>query len=168
MLTIPGFCFLDLIDFFFGESCSVTVGCSGYPISNTVNEHPSAALRPAKRVRDVEPNYCQQKLQISLNNNFGQNEVDQAGSILNPITVSTGLRLSYEEKERNSSVTSAPENMKAALPALQPIDSGFKYEIDRHREEFDHYMKAQVMYPLTSVKLGMSNFRLIWMKLYNV
>lgn len=62
---------------------------------------------------------------------------------MNPITVSTGLRLSYEEKERNSSVTSAPENMKAALPALQPIDSGFKYEIDRHREEFDHYMKAQ-------------------------
>ncbi|KAL3374591.1 hypothetical protein AABB24_006194 [Solanum stoloniferum] len=121
----------------------VTVGCSGYPISHTVNDHPSAALRPTKRARDVEPNYSQQKLQISLNNNFGQNEVDQAGSILNPITVSTGLRLSYEEKERNSSVTSAPENMKAALPARLPIDSGFKYEIDRQREEFDHYMKVQ-------------------------
>lgn len=121
----------------------VTVGCSGYPISHAVNEHPSAALRHTKRVRDVEPNYSQQKLQISLNNNFGQNEVDQAGSILNPITVSTGLRLSYEEKERNSSVTSAPENMKAALPARLPIDSGFKYEIDRQREEFDYYMKVQ-------------------------
>ncbi|KAK4362468.1 hypothetical protein RND71_017709 [Anisodus tanguticus] len=121
----------------------VTVGCSGYPISDSVNEHPSAALRPTKRVREVEPNYSQQKLQISLNNNFGQNEVDQAGSILNPITVSTGLRLSYEEKERNSSVTSAPENMKPVVPALLPIDSGFNYEIDRQREEFDHYMKLQ-------------------------
>ncbi|CAN4086042.1 unnamed protein product [Withania somnifera] len=121
----------------------VTVGCSGYPLSHRVNEHPSAALRPTKRVRDVEPNCSQQKLQISLNNNFGQHEVDQTGSILNPITVSTGLRLSYEEKERNSSVTSAPENMIAALPALLPIDSGFKYEIDRQREEFDHYMKVQ-------------------------
>ncbi|MCD9642738.1 hypothetical protein HAX54_029680 [Datura stramonium] len=121
----------------------VTVGCSGYPVSHTVNEHPSAALRPTKKVRDVEPNCSRQKLQISLNNNFGQNELDQAGSILNPITVSTGLRLSYEEKERNSSVTSAPENMKAALPAPLPIDSGFKYEIDRQREEFDHYVKVQ-------------------------
>ncbi|XP_004236214.1 BOI-related E3 ubiquitin-protein ligase 1 [Solanum lycopersicum] len=121
----------------------VTVGCSGYPISHNVNDHPSVALRPTKRARDVEPNYSQQKLQISLNNNFGQNEVDQAGSILNPITVSTGLRLSYEEKERNSSVTSAPENTKASLPARLPIDSGFKYEIDRQREEFDHYMKVQ-------------------------
>ncbi|KAK4350528.1 hypothetical protein RND71_029841 [Anisodus tanguticus] len=93
--------------------------------------------------REVEPNYSQQKLQISLNNSFGHNEVDQAASILNPITVSTGLRLSYEEKERNSSVTSAPENMKAALPALLPIDSGFKYETNRQREEFDHYMKVQ-------------------------
>lgn len=124
----------------FGDA---TAGCSGYPISHTVNEHPSAAPRPTKRVQDVEPNYSQQKLQISLNHNFGQNEVDQAGSVLNPITVSTGLRLSYEEKERNSSVTSAPENMKAALPARLPIDSGFKYEIDRQREEFDYYMKVQ-------------------------
>lgn len=71
--------------------------------------------------------------------------MDQAGSILNPNTVSTGLRLSYEEKERNSSVTSAPENMKAALPAFLRIDSGFKCEIDRQREEFDRYIKVQVM-----------------------
>lgn len=150
VLTLPGYVLLDLMDnfFFFFKSVSVTIGCSGYPISQTLNEHPSAAIRPTKRVRDVEPNYSQ-KLQISLNNNFGQNEVDQAGSILNPITVSTGLRLSYEEKERNSSVTSAPENMKAALPARLPIDNGFKYEIDRQREEFDHYMKVQVMYSLT-------------------
>ncbi|XP_009595910.1 BOI-related E3 ubiquitin-protein ligase 1-like isoform X1 [Nicotiana tomentosiformis] len=119
------------------------VGCSGYPISSTVNEHPSAAIHPTKRVRDAEPNYSQQKLKISLNNNFCQNEVDQAGSILNPNTVSTGLRLSYEEKERNSSVTSAPENMKAALPAFLPIDSGFKREMDRQREGFDRFIKVQ-------------------------
>ncbi|KAF3641968.1 hypothetical protein FXO38_21361 [Capsicum annuum] len=65
----------------FGKSF-ITAGCGAYPISNTVNEHPSASLRPVKKVRDVEPTYSQQKLQISLNNNYGQNEVEDSKEII--------------------------------------------------------------------------------------
>ncbi|KAF3638194.1 putative pre-mRNA-processing factor 6-like [Capsicum annuum] len=61
---------------------AITAGCGAYPISNTVNEHPSASLRPVKKVRDVEPTYSQQKLQISLNNNYGQNEVEDSKEII--------------------------------------------------------------------------------------
>ncbi|KAA8542292.1 hypothetical protein F0562_023572 [Nyssa sinensis] len=118
------------------------VGCVD-PLNYMNNEHASAPNRPSKRMREPEPITRQQKCQISLNNNFCQDEAGQTGSILNPNPVSTGLKLSYEEDERNSSVTSAGESMKAALPSIFSVGDGLKIEIDQQAEEFDRYIRVQ-------------------------
>ncbi|KAF4346171.1 hypothetical protein G4B88_002275 [Cannabis sativa] len=60
-----------------------------------------------------------------------------------PKPVSTGLKLSYEEEEHNSSVTSASENLKAVLPVISSVNDNLKVEIDRQKEEFDQFIKAQ-------------------------
>lgn len=86
----------------------------------------------------------QQKLQISLNNNLGLDESVHIGTVLNPNRVSTGLKLSCEEEERNSSVTSACENMKTNSSAMLSLGSTVKMEIDRQTEEFGRYIKLQV------------------------
>ncbi|KAK9278144.1 hypothetical protein L1049_027703 [Liquidambar formosana] len=112
------------------------VGCSVDPLNYMGNEHATAMNRPIKRGRQVESVSRQQKLHTSLNN-FCQDEAGQSGSILNPNPVSTGLRLSYEEDEHNSSVTSASESMTGALPV------NLKSEIDRQKGEFDHYIRVQ-------------------------
>uniref|UniRef100_A0A5B7AQ49 RING-type domain-containing protein n=1 Tax=Davidia involucrata TaxID=16924 RepID=A0A5B7AQ49_DAVIN len=119
------------------------VGCSVDPLNYMSNEHASAPNRPIKRSQKTEPISRQQKRQISMNNNFCQDEAGQTGSILNPNPVSTGLRLSYEEDEHNSSITSAGESMQAALPGIFSISNGIKIEIDRQAEEFDHYIRVQ-------------------------
>uniref|UniRef100_A0A5B7ASI9 RING-type domain-containing protein n=1 Tax=Davidia involucrata TaxID=16924 RepID=A0A5B7ASI9_DAVIN len=119
------------------------VGCSVDPLNYMSNEHASAPNRPIKRSQKTEPISRQQKRQISMNNNFCQDEAGQTGSILNPNPVSTGLKLSYEEDERNSSITSAGESMKAALPGIFSVSDCLKIEIDRQTEEFDHYIRVQ-------------------------
>ncbi|GMP33758.1 hypothetical protein CsSME_00006938 [Camellia sinensis var. sinensis] len=115
------------------------VGCSVDPL----NYMATATNRPIKRARKPEPNSSQQKLQISLNNNFCQDEAGHASRILNQNPVSTGLKLSYEEDERNSSITSASEGMKAALPGSFSLSNSLKIEIDRQEKEFDHYIRLQ-------------------------
>ncbi|KAH7856466.1 hypothetical protein Vadar_001683 [Vaccinium darrowii] len=77
------------------------------------NEHATATNRPIKRGRETEAISGQQKLQISSNNNFFQYETGLAGRILNQNPVSTGLRLSCEDDECNSSLTSPSEGVKA-------------------------------------------------------
>lgn len=125
----------------FGE---VAVGGNVDSINCIGNEHGTATSRPMKRIRDPEPFSMQQKLHISLNSNFCQDDAGHAGSILNPNPVSTGLRLSYEEDERNSSVTSASENMKAVHPNLTySLGSNLKSEIDRQKEQLEHFVKLQ-------------------------
>ncbi|KAL8457837.1 hypothetical protein ACS0TY_035634 [Phlomoides rotata] len=84
----------------------------------------------------------QQKLHISLNNNFGLDESVHIGTVLNPNHVSTGLKLSCEEEERNSSVTSACD-MKNNASAMLSLGSTVKMEIDRQTEEFSRYIKLQ-------------------------
>nr|GLL18581.1 probable BOI-related E3 ubiquitin-protein ligase 2 [Ipomoea trifida] len=124
----------------FGE---IPIGCSINPVSYVANECPPAPVHPTKRVRDAEPNFSQQKLRISLNNNFCQDEVGQTGNIWKSNPVSTGLKLSYGEEERNSSITSAAENNKAILPAFLSLGNNVKYEIDRQREDLDRHIKVQ-------------------------
>lgn len=121
-----------------------SVGCSVDPLNYIGSETITAMKRPMKRgMETTEPFSRQQKLQRSLNNNFFQDEGGLSGSILNPNPVSTGLKLSYEEDEHNSSVTSASESMTAALPVLLSVGGNLKAEIDRQKEEFDHYIRVQ-------------------------
>lgn len=103
-------------------------------------------LRPNKRGRETEDFSRQQKLQISLNSNICQDEADRSASIPNPNPVSTGLRLSYDDDERNSSVTSASGSMTAAPPIILSLGDNVRTELDRQKEEFDQYIKVQEEY----------------------
>nr|DAD34551.1 TPA_asm: hypothetical protein HUJ06_005191 [Nelumbo nucifera] len=118
-------------------------GCSVDPVNYVGNEHVSAMNRPTKRSRETEDILKQQRLQISLNTNFCQDEVDRSPSVPNLNLVSTGLRLSYDDDERNSSVTSASGSMAAALPVILSLGDSLRTEIDRQKEEFDHYIRVQ-------------------------
>ncbi|XP_050208031.1 probable BOI-related E3 ubiquitin-protein ligase 2 isoform X1 [Mercurialis annua] len=118
-------------------------GCSVDHVNYFGNEHMTPMLRPNKRGREAEDFSRQQKLQISLNYNICQDEVDRSGSVPNPNAVSTGLRLSYDDDERNSSVTSASGSMTAPPSILMSLGENIKTELDRQKEEFDQYIKIQ-------------------------
>lgn len=119
--------------------CGAGVGT----INHIGNRHAPTDNRPINRGGEGETLSMQQKLHISLNNNFCQDEAGRIGTVLNPNTVSTGLKLSYEEEERNSSVTSACENMKNNVPVMLSLGNSVKMEIDRQTEEFSRYIKLQ-------------------------
>lgn len=89
----------------------------------------------------------QQRLQISLNYNACQDEPARSASIPNPNQnpVSTGLRLSYDDDERNSSVTSASGSMTGAPSIILSLGDNVRTELDRQKEELDQYIKLQVM-----------------------
>lgn len=119
------------------------VGCSVGPSKFTGNQHATTVERPVKRSREVESISRQEKHHISLNDKVHQDEGGQHCSIMNPNPVSTGLRLSYEDDEHNSSVTSACENISGAIPHILSLGDNLKLEIDRQKEEFDQYMRIQ-------------------------
>lgn len=126
---------------------AVPNGCSVDPVNYFGNEHINPMIRPTKRSREMDDISRQQKLQISLNYNVCQDEVDRSASIPNPNPVSTGLRLSYDDDERNSSVTSASGSMTAAPSIIYSLGDNVRTELDRQKEEFDQYMKIQVIIP---------------------
>ncbi|KAK7814399.1 putative boi-related e3 ubiquitin-protein ligase 2 [Quercus suber] len=124
--------------------CTVPVGCNVGPLNYIGNDQTTPMKQPIKRAREAESiSRQQQKRLLSLNNNFSQDKAGHSGSILNPNPVSTGLKLSYEEDEHNSSVTSASESMTGVLPAILSLGDNLKIEIDRQKEEFDRYIRLQ-------------------------
>ncbi|KAG6650837.1 hypothetical protein I3843_06G065300 [Carya illinoinensis] len=122
---------------------SPPAGCNVDPVNFFGNEHITPIVRPNKRGRETEDISRQQKRQISLNYYACQDEADRSASILNPNPVSTGLRLSYDDDERNSSVTSASGSMTAAPSIILSLGDNIKTELDRQKEEFDHFIKIQ-------------------------
>lgn len=128
---------------------SVPVGYNINPVNYVGNEHITHMLQPNKRGREMEDFSRQQKLQISLNSNICQDEADRSASIPKPNPVSTGLKLSYDDDERNSSVTSASGSLNAAPPIILSLGDNIRTELDRQNEEFDQYIKIQV-YMLSS------------------
>jgi E3 ubiquitin-protein ligase BOI-like protein len=129
----------------------VAAGCSIDPVNYFGNEHGTPILRANKRGREAEDFGRQQKLQISLNYNICQDEADRSASIPNPNPVSTGLRLSYDDDEHNSSITSASGSMSAAPSIILSLGDNIRTELDRQNDEFDQYIKIQVSgHPITS------------------
>ena len=53
----------------------------------------------------------------------------------NPNPVLTGLKLSYEEDEHNSSITFACDSMTAALPVISSLGDNLKLEVERLKKE---------------------------------
>nr|GMD23285.1 E3 ubiquitin-protein ligase BOI [Ipomoea batatas] len=125
----------------FGNS-TVPVGFNVNPTNYFGGEHNTALVRPNKRVKDAENTPMQQKLQISLNNNVGLDEADPPVRISAHNPVSTGLRLSYDDDERNSSVTSSG-SMNASSSVMLSLTDDFKTELDNQKREFDQYLKTQ-------------------------
>ncbi|KAI4328217.1 hypothetical protein L6164_020590 [Bauhinia variegata] len=122
---------------------NLQAGCSVDPVNYFGNEQISPMIRPNKRGREMEDISNQQKLQISLNYNVCQDDADRSASIPNPNPVSTGLRLSYDDDERNSSVTSASGSMATAPSIILSLGDNIRTELDRQKEELDQYIKLQ-------------------------
>lgn len=116
------------------------------------NEHAMRTDCPVKRGREADSTIRQQKRHVPLDKNFHQDESGQPCSFVNPNPVSTGLRLSYEEDEHNSSVTSVSESMNGGLPVMASLDN-IKVEIDRQKEELDRYIRLQVNNLIPRIKI---------------
>ncbi|KAJ8758993.1 hypothetical protein K2173_003260 [Erythroxylum novogranatense] len=120
---------------------NLPAGCSINPVNYFGNESVNPMLRPNKRGRESEEFGRQQKLQMSLNFEVCQDDADRSVSIPNPNPVSTGLRLSYDE--RNSSVTSASGSMSTTPSFVLSLGDNIRTKLDRQKEEFDQYIKIQ-------------------------
>lgn len=112
------------------------------PVNYAINEQISPLNFPTKRIRNTDEISKNQMLQISLNS-VTFDEISRHVNIPDSNTVSTGLRLFYDDEERNSSVTSACANMHA-LPTLVSLDDKLKAQINCQMDELDYHLKLQV------------------------
>ncbi|KAJ0914954.1 putative transcription factor C2H2 family [Helianthus annuus] len=110
---------------------------------NVHYDHNSPAFRPNKRQREVDSISMQRKRQISLNHSFYHDDFDRPSSIPNPHHVSTGLKLSYDDEERNSSITSASASKTLAPSFMSSIGDSITTELDQHKEEFERFIMIQ-------------------------
>ncbi|KAL3631003.1 hypothetical protein CASFOL_023987 [Castilleja foliolosa] len=94
-------------------------------------------------VGDAEAIPSQHKIQFSLNNRTFQDEPDRKAGNLNLNPVSTGLRLSYDDDERNSSITSASGSFTAASSVFSALGNDIKREIDQQNKELDLFIRIQ-------------------------
>lgn len=129
---------------------AVQVGCN-VDLVNFESEHIDSTILPNKQSKILEDISKQQRLQLSLNYNIFEDNVDRSKSILNPNYVSTGLRLSYDDDELNSSVTSASGKITATSSIILSFGDNIRTELDRQQEELDQYIKLQVTYQYESL-----------------
>ncbi|XP_078429189.1 putative BOI-related E3 ubiquitin-protein ligase 3 isoform X2 [Wolffia australiana] len=76
--------------------------------------------------------------------NTSREEANKPLSVARPSSnpVSTGLRLSYDDDERNSSVTSASCGV-TSLPVFHSLDRNLMKELEHQKEELDRYLRVQ-------------------------
>lgn len=120
-------------------------GCGVDPMNYMVNGQVYAGNRPIKRPREAEDSFRKQKHQMCLNSdNFYQDENNRSTNyIIKQNPVSTGLKLSCDDDEHKSSVTSASGSTMQNLPAIFSLGDNVRSEIDRQKVEFDHYIRIQ-------------------------
>ncbi|KAL1222815.1 putative BOI-related E3 ubiquitin-protein ligase 3 [Cardamine amara subsp. amara] len=122
-------------------------GCNVDPVNYFANDNLIPMMRPNKRGREAETIsnnniQRQQKLQISLNYN-NHNNISVRDDVPKENLVSTGLRLSYDDDERNSSVTSASGSIVAASPIFQSLNDCLRIDLHRQKDELDQFIKIQ-------------------------
>ncbi|XP_028769927.1 probable BOI-related E3 ubiquitin-protein ligase 2 [Neltuma alba] len=121
----------------FGDS---RVGCNIGSLNCEGVEH-NPLTETARGVVEVGSLSRERKHPISVNNKSFHDNVGQSGYV--PNMVSTGLRLSCEEDDPNSAVTSASKGIKATLPIILSLDDNLKVEIDQQKKELDCYIRFQ-------------------------
>ncbi|KAL6629216.1 hypothetical protein ACP70R_028981 [Stipagrostis hirtigluma subsp. patula] len=123
----------------FGSTTAPVAGPSGY-YNYTGNNHLSVMNQARNRNIDTGDEK-QLKLQMSLNN-YHQEDADRFAPVGHPSTVSTGLKLSYEDDERNSSITSGSGSM-SSLPTTTSFADDFMAEMDKENKEISYYLRLQ-------------------------
>lgn len=122
---------------------TVRAGCTIDPINYFANDNLATMSRNnSKRARETETNHSiqrQQKLQSSLDYNYNNNSVAQDEAPKQNL-VSTGLRLSYDNDERNSCA-----NGSITTPMFQSLGDTIRLDLDRQKEELDQFLKFQVL-----------------------
>ncbi|KAH6815589.1 SBP binding family protein [Perilla frutescens var. frutescens] len=113
------------------------------PVNYLGSSNDTPFLLPNKCGRDAEAIPRQHKLLFSLNNKTLNDESDRKASMLNLNPVSTGLRLSYDDEERNSSITSASGSLTASSSVFSSMSNDFKRELDQQKAELDHFIRTQ-------------------------
>ncbi|KAL6888557.1 hypothetical protein ACP4OV_009583 [Aristida adscensionis] len=123
----------------FGNATVPMAGPAGYYNYNG-NNYLSVMNQARNRNADTADGK-QLKLQMSLNN-YHQEDADQLAFIGHPSTVSTGLKLSYEDDEHNSSITSGSGSM-SSLPTSTSFVDDFMAEVEKENKEISHYLSLQ-------------------------
>ncbi|XP_062218096.1 BOI-related E3 ubiquitin-protein ligase 1-like [Phragmites australis] len=123
----------------FGSAAVPAVGPAGY-CNYTGNNHLSA-MNQARNTSIDAGDERQLKLQMSLNN-YHQQDADRLARLGNPSAVSTGLRLSYEDDEHNSSITSGSGSM-SLLPTTMSFVDDLMAEMDKENKEISYYLRLQ-------------------------
>ncbi|CAN7019987.1 hypothetical protein IGI04_021758 [Brassica rapa subsp. trilocularis] len=120
-------------------------GCTTVnPVNYFANDNLVPMVRPNKRGREAESisnnNSIQRQHQLQMSLNYNHSVQEEA---LKENLVSTGLRLSYDDEERNSSVTSASGSIVAASPFSQSLDDSLRIHLHRQKNELDQFLKIQ-------------------------
>ncbi|KQJ93125.1 E3 ubiquitin-protein ligase BOI [Brachypodium distachyon] len=119
---------------------NTAVGTSGYYNYNGNNHLP--IMNQARNTCNYTVDEKKLKLQMSLNS-FPPGDADRLPCTGNSSAVSTGLRLSYEDNERNSSIASGSGSM-SSLPTTRPEIDAIMAEMEKENKEIDYYFRVQV------------------------
>lgn len=113
------------------------------PVNYLGIEHGTARLPSNKRGQETEAISRNLNLPISLNQTVCYDEADRPATFMSQNPVSTGLRLSYDDDERNSSISSASGSMCKLPSAVFSLNDNIRKELAQQKEEFDKYFKTQ-------------------------
>ena len=100
------------------------------------------------------------KLQMSLND-YHQQNADRLARVGNPSAVSTGLRLSYEDDEHNSSITSASGSMTSLPTTMSSVDD-LMAELDKENREISYYLRLQVNIQRSFIHRSNPGYCVLW------
>lgn len=123
----------------FGSTAVPMVGPAGY-CNYTGNTHLPVMNQSRTSNIDVGTEKLL-KLQMSLND-YHQQNADRLAHVGNPSAVSTGLRLSYEDDEHNSSITSGSGSMTSLPTTMTSVDD-LMAELDKENKEISYYLRLQ-------------------------
>ncbi|XP_042063800.1 E3 ubiquitin-protein ligase BOI-like [Salvia splendens] len=126
------------------QSCgNLPVKFHSDPVNYLGSNNNAPFLLSNKCRRDAEAIPRLQNYPFSLSNKTSNDESERRASTLNLNPVSTGLRLSYDDEERNSSITSASGSLTVASSVFPYLSNDIKSELDHQKEELNHFIRTQ-------------------------